>query len=75
MAYGHIYMVNEQPATRFADDIGGKRIWFRNPSHLAIKCGVCQEYHQARNMVVQVYYDLIRFRCKRGFAGGCRSGR
>ena len=69
MSKVHIYTTQDQPATRFVDRLGGRAIWTRFKPRRLIWCGECLRRHWAKYMVVQVYYDGVRFWCAPGH--GC----
>jgi hypothetical protein len=68
----HIYTTGFQPATNYRDasNPDHRPIRFRNGRRKLIQCSVCYRMRQARNLVVQVYYDMHRFVCKNG--KGCK---
>jgi hypothetical protein len=59
----HIYRAPGQPATRYKIDLG---IWIKHKPTKVIMCGNCLKRRQAKNLVVQCYYDGDRFYCKKG---------
>lgn len=65
----HVWIERCQPATNFRDPFIGNRI--RWPARRLFACDDCGERHQARNMVVQVYYDCIKVFCAKG--KGCHT--
>lgn len=68
----HIYTVPSQPATRFVDDYGPGRIWFRCKPRQLCRADCCGTLRWAKYVRVQVFYDRIYRSCSAGH--GCRSG-
>ena len=63
----HIYTVTKHPATRFrVPDFHG---WVRNAKRRLLWCRSCERQRWAQNLVVQAYYDDVRFYCRSGH--GC----
>lgn len=60
----HIYSAGMQPATNFVDKSAGKPMRFRCKPNALRPCSHCRKKHRAKNMLVQVYYDSIRYWCK-----------
>jgi hypothetical protein len=61
----HIFRANAQPATRYKTEFG---FWMRFKPTQLLSCWNCERRRQAKNLVVQSYYDGDRFFCK----GGCK---
>jgi len=60
----HIYTARCQPATHFLDYcVPGKPIHFRYSPRHVFRCDECGRLRWAKNLSVQVYYDMIRFFC------------
>jgi hypothetical protein len=68
----HIYTAEHQPATDFWDSNIDPPIHVRHDPRMQIECRSCGRIRYARNMVVQVYYDDIRYFCG---AGGCKENK
>lgn len=66
----HFYTRPSQPATRYADDCMGKRIWLRNPGGRLLPTSCCNRRRHARNLLVKVYYDSTPLFCRDGT--GCK---
>lgn len=68
----HVHTAPEQPATRFEVPLceSSRPLVFTNDPEALIVCQNCKRARRAQNLVVQVYFDLHRFFCKRGH--GCR---
>ena len=66
MSNAHIHTAHSQPATEFQDEAGG--IVRNHPRHL-LWCNACAKRRWAKYMVVQVFYDGLRFWCAPGH--GC----
>ena len=67
MTTGHLFVAKHEPATRY--NIGGpsgQRIYVRNKPHRTLPCSACKRWRWAANLVVQVYYDCVRFSCAKG---------
>ena len=68
----HIYRAPAQPATRWRDDAavryGAPRRYWRhtNPPNRLLPTFCCGKRRPAKNLIVQVYYDAIVFRCPAG---------
>jgi len=61
----HIYTAGNQPAHNFVDHNGGGRPMRFRCSPLALKtCDICWKRRRAKNLQVQVFYDMIRYSCK-----------
>lgn len=67
----HIHVASGQPATRYSVDINGIAVWLDNPRSRPIRAACCGFRRQARNLVVQAYYDEHRFTCVAG--KGCKT--
>lgn len=68
----HIYTARRQPLTRYVDPIlremGARRFMFRTNPRSQVRCHDCKHLRYARNLRIQVYYDMSRIFC----ADGCR---
>lgn len=62
----HIYAAKGQPATKWIDRNTEKPIKGGWPAHRLFYCDTCGARRQARNLVVQLYYDATYFHCKEG---------
>lgn len=61
----HIYTAPIQPAHNFVDRTGpGKPMRCRYSPRALRWCDVCHRQRWAKNMWVQVYYDMIRYFCR-----------
>ena len=69
----HIYTAPMQPATRFVDRNGDKPLWFRNKTHRLLWTGCCHKRRWAKYVLVQTFYDGLRFWCAPGH--GCKKGK
>lgn len=69
----HIFRAKDQPATRFLDDALGSRHWTTHPGNRLLRADCCKKQRPAKNLVVQVYYDCLRFSCRAG--KGCKHAR
>jgi len=69
----HVFRANDQPATRFAIDLGGTRLWTRFRRRTPLPCFKCKRRRWAANLVAHVYYDGTYFYCRPG--KGCRRER
>lgn len=58
----HIYTASSQKATRYK--ISGMNLWIKNKPRAVFRCWNCGKRRQARNLMVQSYYDVDRFFCK-----------
>lgn len=67
----HLYAANPQPATRFRDSIGNRPFWRRNPPGRQIFADCCGRQRPAKNLVVQVYFDGLKYFCADG--KGCKA--
>jgi len=67
----HIYTAEKQSAVRFVDRVTGEDHWFENKPNKLLRCWTCMKKRQAKNLIVQVYYDSTRFFC--GKLKGCNS--
>ena len=68
----HIFSAPLEPATRF--NIGapvGKRQMIHWPARKLVAASCCWKRRWAGNCVMQVYYDALRFSCRKG--KGCKS--
>lgn len=59
----HIFTAGNQPATRYKTDFG---FWMTIKPTRLLWCWNCDKRRQAKNLVVQSYYDGDRFFCKDG---------
>jgi hypothetical protein len=66
----HIYAERLQPATRYIDPHLEPPLRFLRSPHRSVWCSCCKRKRQARNAVVQVYYDATVFWCAAG--KGCK---
>ena len=66
----HVHRAADQPATRYHVDLGDRSITITNPKNRALYASCCGFGRCARNLTVQVYYDLHRYSCVAG--KGCR---
>ena len=64
----HIYTAAFQPATRYR--VPGIDRWFHSKRRTLIWCRCCKRRRQARNVHLQVYYDMTNAWCKPG--KGCK---
>jgi hypothetical protein len=61
----HIFRSTEQSACRYWHDAG---FWVTFKPTKLLWCWNCEKRRQAKNLIVQTYYDGDRFFCK----GGCQ---
>ena len=66
----HIYAEPMQPATRYIDSHFDPPMTFVCPPDRLLLCHSCGKLRQARNCVVQVYYDGLSVWCAPG--KGCK---
>ena len=66
----HLYTAPAQPATVFLDRVSGQTRKFRNPQNRLLFTSCCRMRRPAKNLLVQVYYDEVRYFCRPG--KGCR---
>jgi ribosomal protein S14 len=60
----HVYSARCQPATHFVDHfMPRKPLHFRYPARHVFRCDVCGRLRWAKNLSVQVYYDMRRIFC------------
>lgn len=64
----HVYTASYQPATRYR--VPGLKGWFRTAPRALIWCRCCKRRRQARNVRLQVYYDMTNAWCIPG--KGCK---
>lgn len=65
----HIYIAESQPLTCWRDPCAPRRARrHRNNPRKCALCGTCGRRRWARDLRIQVYYDLLRIFC----AEGCR---
>lgn len=67
----HVYVSPSQPATRFVDDVGGHRRWFRCAARRLWWTDCCRTRRWAQYVRVQVYYDEVYRSCAPGH--GCHA--
>lgn len=69
----HIYVAKDQPATRYAVDMGpgSKKIWIKSSPRARLWCFSCKKLRIAKNLIAHVYYDGTVFYCRRG--KGCKA--
>lgn len=68
----HLFTAKMEPATRY--DLGapsGKRMIVHHGQRQLISAICCGKRRQARNLWVQVFYDDVRFWCRKG--KGCKA--
>jgi hypothetical protein len=65
----HVYTAPWQPATRYR--VSGIEGWFKTPPSSRVFADCCKRKRLARNVELQVFYDLTRARCIAG--KGCRA--
>lgn len=68
----HVYHVPMQPATNYLDHHvpGRAPMRFRQPGNRLRWCFNCRKRRPAKNLLVQVSYDNVKFWCKPG--KGCK---
>lgn len=66
----HIYTVKPQRAIKYRNPYVKR--WFIHPRKRRFWAACCRKFHNAENMTVQVYYDIIYYSCAKG--KGCRVG-
>jgi hypothetical protein len=73
----HVYTRGHQPATRFVTviDVKGatRRFWTRFKGNHLLPTSCCRKRRPAKNLTVQVYYDMVPFWCRPG--KGCKANR
>lgn len=62
----HVFQAKGQPATRFVDRNIDPPITTRLSPRHQLHCYLCERRRTAKNLVVHVYYDCIRFFCREG---------
>jgi len=62
----HVYVNPRQPLTKYVDHNFPKPQTFRTNPRKKFSCMVCGRRRWAKNLVVQVYYDMTRITCKEG---------
>ncbi len=67
----HIYTQPFQPATRWIDHHFDPPMTFSGSPYRLVWCRCCEVRRQARNCVVQVYYDGVAYWCAEG--KGCKN--
>lgn len=65
----HIYTAPLQPATKYR--VPGIKRWFRASPCALLWCRCCKRRRRARNVQIQIYYDLTNAWCKPG--KGCKA--
>jgi hypothetical protein len=66
----HVYRAKAQPATRYVVEVGEHRHWVRSSPRRPMLTSCCQQRRIAKNLLVQVYYDMTRVFCRPG--KGCK---
>lgn len=74
----HVYTRRQQPATRYVTNLDYQKNgrWIKrryvtnNPGNRLIVASCCKKRRPAKNLTVQVYYDMLPFWCKPG--KGCK---
>ena len=66
----HIYTARSQRATKYRVPLGMRSYWSKNPPNRLCWARCCDKRRPAKNLVVQVFYDDIRFFCIPG--KGCK---
>lgn len=65
MSRVHVYTAPIQPLVQYADNnVEGPPIMFETPSRKVYTCGRCGRRRQARNLSIQVYYDVSYIFCR-----------
>ena len=62
----HIYSAPGQPATKWVDHNTDPPIEGGWPAHKRFHCITCGHMREARNLMVQLYYDATYFHCREG---------
>jgi len=72
--YAHIYVADDQPATRFFLEVQigevWKKMWFTRRRRSLVWCSSCHKRRWSANCIAHVYYDYTAFYCRKG--KGCR---
>lgn len=63
----HIHTADEQPLVRYHDPCGMKPRIVRVHPRAQVRCHNCARRRWAKNLRIQVYYDMLRVYC----ADGC----
>ena len=66
----HVYSAHAQPATHFVIPMDKRNMHVRHAKRSTAYCSQCGRKRWACYLTVQVYYDLIRYTCRKG--RGCR---
>ena len=68
----HLYTAPAQPATKFRDThtVSGRALVFTTPRYRLLWTSCCRKRRPAKNLLVHVYYDEMRYVCRPG--KGCR---
>jgi len=73
----HVYTRPHQPATRFVTVLTSPRgtlpHWTRYPSNRLLPTSCCRQWRPAKNLTVQVFFDVVSIWCREG--AGCRRPR
>lgn len=63
----HVFAAKLQPATKYVDHNFDKPRTFRNHPRRLLRCASCGVLRWAKNLLVQVYYDIPNvYSCKEG---------
>lgn len=62
----HIYTAAKQPLTRYYDGNCGVSICFTHDEREVFTCHDCGRRRWAKNMTIQVYYDMSVIACREG---------
>lgn len=65
----HIYTAKGQPLSRYNCmlTIDAQPMWVNvKPHNTRYSCDICWKKRAAKNLVIQVYYDMSRIFCKEG---------
>ena len=67
----HIYTTRKQPAIKYRDPYIKR--WFGHPRKCKLFAACCMKFRNAESLMVQVYYDALRYSCADG--KGCKEKR
>jgi len=62
----HVYVSPRQPLTKYVDHNFPKPMKFRTNPRKKFSCDACGRRRWAKNLVIQVYYDMSRISCAEG---------
>lgn len=66
MNYVHVYSARSQPMTKYVDRNCKRPITVTHGEREVFMCSMCDRRRWAKNLMIQVYYDMSVIACREG---------